>query len=87
MLAVFTGADAMAAGYTQFPNLMNFTNKAGAGILKPERPVLAHGRVRFVGETVAMVVAESAPPRRTRVEAISVEYRDLPVVVDAGGRA
>ena len=83
VVAVFTGDDAIAAGYTRFPNLMTFTNKAGAGILKPERPVLAHGRVRFVGETVAMVVAESAALARDAVADIVVEYRDLPVVVDA----
>jgi carbon-monoxide dehydrogenase large subunit len=83
VVAVLTGADAMAAGYTQFPNLMTFTNRAGAGILRPERPVLAHGRVRFVGETVAMVVAESAAAAQDAVEAINVEYRELPVVVNA----
>ena len=83
VVAVLTGADAMAAGYLHFPNLMNFTNRAGAGILKPERPVLAHGRVRFVGETVAMVVAETAALARDALGSISVEYRDLPVVVDA----
>ncbi|NBR29993.1 MAG: xanthine dehydrogenase family protein molybdopterin-binding subunit, partial [Betaproteobacteria bacterium] len=83
MVTVLTGADAVAAGYKHFPNLMNFTNRSGAGILKPERPVLAHGRVRFVGETVAMVVAETAAQAQDAVEAIRVEYRDLPVVVDA----
>ncbi len=83
VVAVFTGEDAMAAGYKDFPNLMTFTNKAGAGILKPERPVLAHGRVRFVGETVAMVVAESAAIAQDAVADIRVEYRDLPTVVDA----
>ena len=83
VVAVFTGDDAMAAGYTQFPNLLTFTNKAGAGLIKPDRPVLAHGRVRFVGETVAMVVAGTAAEALDALDAIEVEYRDLPVVVDA----
>ena len=83
VVAVLTGEDALAAGYTRFPNLMNFVNKAGAGILRPERPVLADRTVRFVGETVAMVVAETAAAAHDALGAIRVEYRDLPVVVDA----
>ena len=81
VVAVFTGADAMAAGYKQFPNMMTFTNRAGATILKPDRPVLAHGKVRFVGEAVAMVVAESALAAQDALDAIEVEYKDLPHVV------
>src|SRR4051812_32861146 len=40
VVAVFTGADAIAAQYTQFPNLMAFAGRNGAQILKTERPVL-----------------------------------------------
>ncbi len=83
VVAVFTGEDAMAAGYKDFPNLLTFTNRAGATLIKPERPVIAHGRVRFVGETVAMVVAESALAAQDALDAIEVTYKDLPVVVDA----
>src|SRR5260221_4362819 len=79
--AVFTGADAIAANYKQFPNMMTFTNASGATILKPERPVLAHGKVRFVGEAVAMVVAESALAAQDALDAIEVVYGDLPVAV------
>ena len=50
VVAVLTGADALAAQYTQFPNLMAFTGRNGAQILKPERPVLATTAVRYVGE-------------------------------------
>jgi carbon-monoxide dehydrogenase large subunit len=81
VVAVFTGADAVAAGYTQFPSLMTFTGRGGAAILKPERPVLAAGKVRFVGETVAMVVAESALAAQDALDAIEIEYRDLPAAV------
>ena len=81
VVAVFTGADAIAADYKQFPNMMTFTNASGATILKPDRPVLAHGKVRFVGEAVAMVVAESARAALDALDAIEVVYRDLPVAV------
>ena len=83
VVAVLTGEDAMAAGYKQFPNIFTFTTRSGASLLKPDRPVLAHGKVRFVGEAVALVVAESAAAARDALEAIVVEYKDLPVVVDA----
>ncbi len=81
VVAVFTGADAVAAQYTQFPNLMSFTGKYGGQILKPERPVLATTAVRYVGETVAMVVAESALAAQDALDAVEVEYEDLGAVV------
>lgn len=81
VVAVLTGADAVAAQYTQFPNLMTFAGRNGAQILKPERPVLASGKVRYVGEAVAMVVAESALAAQDALEAIEIEYRDLGAVI------
>ncbi len=81
VVAVLTGADAVAAHYTQFPNLMTFTGRNGAQILKPERPVLASGKVRYVGEAVAMVVAESALAAQDALDAIEIEYRDLGAVI------
>ncbi len=48
VVAVFAGADAVAAQYTQFPNLMAFSGRNGGQILKPDRPVLATDAVRYV---------------------------------------
>lgn len=81
VVAVFTGADALAAGYTQFPTLLTFTGRGGTTLLKTERPVLAAGKVRFVGETVAMIVAESSLAAQDALGAIEIEYNDLPPVV------
>ena len=81
VIAVFTGADALAAGYTQFPTLLTFTGRGGTTLLKTERPVLAAGKVRFVGETVAMVIAESALAAQDALGAIEIEYHDLPPAV------
>jgi aerobic carbon-monoxide dehydrogenase large subunit len=47
----------------------------------PHRPTLAEGRVRFVGEAVALVVADSPQAAQDAAEAIEVEYEDLPAVV------
>jgi carbon-monoxide dehydrogenase large subunit len=50
---------------------------------QPRRPVLAEGRVRMLGEPVAVVVAESRSAAADGVEAVEVDYEPLPVVVDA----
>jgi carbon-monoxide dehydrogenase large subunit len=49
----------------------------------PPRSAFAVDRVRFVGETVAMVVADSVLAAMDAVEAIEVEYKDIPHVIDA----
>ena len=77
--AVLTGDDARAAGFKSLPNVVNFPGKGGQAMLKPLHPVLAQGRVRFVGEAVAMVVAESAAIAEDARDLIEIEYRDLPV--------
>ena len=78
---VFTGEDAVAAGFTRFPLTSNFTNRKGASVLKPDRPVLAQGKVRFAGEAVALVVAESALAAHDALDAIEIEYRELSAAV------
>ena len=77
VVAVFSGADAIAAGYTNFPSLMKLKNRKGQTPIKTARPVLAHGKVRYVGEVVALVVAESALAAQDALDAIEVGYRDL----------
>ena len=80
--AIFTGADALDAGSTQFQNILTVPGKNGQPILRPERPVLAAKRVRHVGDALALVVADSAVAAQDAAEAVRVEYRDLPPVVD-----
>src|SRR3954467_14356430 len=60
VVAVYTGEDAVRAGYTRGVTFLNFKGKNGMEGRIPDRPAMAHGRVRFVGEPVALVVAESA---------------------------
>jgi carbon-monoxide dehydrogenase large subunit len=50
---------------------------------QPKRPILADGKVRMVGEPVALVVAESQATARDAADRIVVEYDPLPVVIDA----
>ncbi|MGE5522066.1 MAG: xanthine dehydrogenase family protein molybdopterin-binding subunit, partial [Rhodospirillaceae bacterium] len=78
--AVYTGADAQAAGYKSMPNPVNYPGKNGEPLRKPFYPVLAVGRVRHVGEAVAMIVADTAQIAEDARELIDVQYRDLPAV-------
>ncbi len=83
VIAVLTGADTRAAGYHRRQSLLPFTGRHGAALRAPERPVLADGRVRYVGEPVALVIAETAAAAQDGAERIGIEYRSLPAVADA----
>jgi aerobic carbon-monoxide dehydrogenase large subunit len=81
--AVVTGEDAVRAGYVQPVSFFNLTGKNGMRARVPKRPVLAYERVRFVGEPVALVVADSAHIAQDACALIDVDYEELPVVIDA----
>ena len=85
VVAVLTGADTAKAGFKSTPQLARYPGRGGTTIKVPHRDGLANGRVRFVGQEVALVVANSAAAAQDAAEKIEVEYRDLPVVVDAEG--
>ncbi len=82
VVGVYTGADAQAAGYMRPASFLPATGKGGMKARVPERPCLAIGKVRFVGDPVAMVVAESHLAAQDACELIEVVYEDLPAVVD-----
>jgi aerobic carbon-monoxide dehydrogenase large subunit len=79
---VLTGADLVQAGVKPMPVVGPFKRAGGAPGASAPRPVLAHDRVRFVGEPVAIVVAETMQQARDAAEAIWVEYEELPSVAD-----
>jgi len=83
VVAVLTGADTAKAGFKSTPQLARYPGRGGVTIKVPHRDGLANGRVRFVGQEVALVVANSAAAAQDAAEKIEIEYRDLPVVVDA----
>ena len=82
VVAILTGEDIVKAGYTTPPCNLTFTGKGGQKALVPQRPALAHGKVRFVGEALALVVATSAAAAADAADLIEVEYEDLPALVD-----
>jgi aerobic carbon-monoxide dehydrogenase large subunit len=85
VLGVFTGADLVAAGVKPMPGAAAFKRAGGADSATPARRVLAHERVRFVGEPVAAVIAETVQQARDAAEAVMVDYGELPMVVDLKG--
>ena len=79
---VFSGAELVAAGVKPIPGSRDFKRAGGAPGATPPRRPLAHERVRFVGEPVAMVAAETLQQARNAAEAVVVDYEELPGVVD-----
>jgi aerobic carbon-monoxide dehydrogenase large subunit len=80
VIAVFTGAD-MQVGGLPCGWLIKF--KDGTPMVEPPHPVLAQGKVRHVGDPVAVVIAETKAQARDAAELIAVDYQELPAVVSA----
>lgn len=59
-------------------------NRDGSQGAAPVRPVLAKGRVRFVGEPIALIVAETLEQARDAAELIDFDYDELPAKMDVG---
>ncbi|WP_440408881.1 xanthine dehydrogenase family protein molybdopterin-binding subunit [Neorhizobium petrolearium] len=77
---VLTGKDALEANLIAPGPLVSFPGVDGMKIRAPARYALSIDRVRFVGEPVAIVVADSADAAADAMELISVEYEELPAV-------
>ena len=76
VVAVFTGDDLEGVGGVP----CGFAPDGGP-MNEPPRPVLAQGKVRFVGDMIAMVIAETPEQARDAAEAVEVDYDELPAVV------
>ncbi|OUM02816.1 xanthine dehydrogenase family protein molybdopterin-binding subunit [Variovorax sp. JS1663] len=87
VLRVLTGAELQQAGVQPMPGAAAFKRADGADCATPPRHVLAVDTVRFVGEPVVAVIAESARQARDAAEAVLVEYEELPMVVDTQAAA
>ena len=81
VLLVLTGADVEADGLGALPTKLMPEDVGGPPGYRTEMAILAQGRVRFVGERVAMVVAGTEAQARDAVELIKVDYEELPAIV------
>jgi carbon-monoxide dehydrogenase large subunit len=82
VLAVFTGEDFAAAKLGGLPCGWLITDVNGQPMKEPPHPCLAQGKVRHVGDQVAIVVAETSAQARDAAERVEVDYDVLPAVVD-----
>jgi carbon-monoxide dehydrogenase large subunit len=82
VLAVLTGADLVAAGVKPLALAPIFTRPDGSPGATPLRHALAHETVRFVGEEVVALVAETPEQAKDALEAILIEYDEQPVVTE-----
>ena len=87
VLAIYVGVDLQAAGYGPLKCMPSFNNRDGTPMKKPARPALAIDKVRFVGDPVACVVAETARQAKDAAEAVEVEIDPLPAVTLASEAA
>ena len=82
VVRIVTGAELVAAGVKPLPGSPAFRRAGGAAGVTAERRPLAHERARFAGEAVALVIAATLEQARDAAEAVSVDYEELPHVVD-----
>lgn len=83
VVTIYTGADWQDAGLSGLPLRPTIKQADGSPIASAPRLGLAVGRVRYVGDCVAMVVAESPRQAQNALELIAVEYAPLGCVVEA----
>ncbi len=80
VVAVFTGDTLHAAGVHPLPPAHSFPKPGGGPIDSPPRHALATGRVGFVGEALAAVVATSRAAARAAADAVVADIEALPAV-------
>ena len=80
VVKIFTGADFEPVG--GIPCGWQITDRHGEPMQEPKHPIIAHGKIRHVGEIVAAVVAESLTQARDAAEAIELGLTELPAVVN-----
>ncbi len=78
---IFTGAD-LAGKMGGLPCGWQIHNPDGTPMKEPAHPVLAHTKVRYVGDHVALVVADTHEHARNAAEAVNVDYEPLGAVID-----
>ena len=81
-IAAYTGEDFAAAKLGGLPCGWLITDVNGQPMKEPPHPCLAQGKVRHVGDQVAIVIAETSAQARDAAELVAVDYEVLPAVVD-----
>ena len=78
VIAIYTAADLAAIG--GLPCGWQIHNKDGSPMAEPKHPVLAEGKVRHVGDPIAVVIAETKQQAKDAAELLAIDFEDLPGV-------
>ncbi len=87
VIAVLTGDELAADKVGGLPCGWLIHSIDGSPMKEPPHPVIAHDKVRHVGDQVALVIAETLQQARDAAEKIDVDYEELPAVVSAADAA
>ena len=87
VLAVYTAADLSAAGIQALPCVNAPTPRPSTEFIPHLQPVLASGTVRFIGDGLAFIVAETLIQARDAAELIELDYESLAAVIEADAAA
>jgi carbon-monoxide dehydrogenase large subunit len=87
VLGVWTGADLASANYNPFTCGLPLKNRDGSPLLQTNRQALPTDKVRFVGDPIAFVVAETLAQAKDAAEAVELDIEPLPAVTDAAEAA
>jgi carbon-monoxide dehydrogenase large subunit len=85
VLAIYTAAD--LAAYGAHKCMLDFKQRDGTPMKRPVRKSLAQGKVRYVGDPVACVVAETAVQAKDAAEAVELDIEPLAAVATASEAA
>jgi carbon-monoxide dehydrogenase large subunit len=80
VLAVITGADWKRAGLGDLPSHGGLKRRDGSPMYKPRYTVLAETHVRWIGDPVAFIVAETPAQALDALELVQADYEELPAV-------
>ncbi len=84
VLAIYTAADLAAGGIGPLVPRQVLKNRDGTPMLSPTRHALAADKVRYVGEAIAAVIADSVAAAKDAAEAVAVDIDPLPAVTEPG---
>jgi aerobic carbon-monoxide dehydrogenase large subunit len=87
VLGIYTGPDLTAAGIKPMPLGQAIPTSDSTPMHRPSCPVLTSDRVRYVGDPVAIVVAETAAQAKDAAETVFLDIEPLPAVTRASEAA
>lgn len=84
---IITGQELSAAKANELPCMIPLKNRDGSNRADPGHPVLATDEVRYVGDNIALVIAETLAEAKDAAELIYVDFDELDAVTDTGTAA